>query len=425
VAASSTAASLADRATAGDRRALARLLSLVDDDAPGAHDAAARLAARAARAWVVGVTGVPGGGKSTLVDALIGAWLAQGHTIAVIAIDPSSPVSGGALLGDRIRMSANAAHENVFIRSFSARGELGGLSRAARAAVDCFDACGFDRVIVETVGTGQSETSIVALADTRVVVCPPGLGDDVQAIKAGMLEIGDVLAVSKGDLPLAARTAHELRDMLALRQRALGAWQPRVVVVSALAKTGLDELGAALDAHRAAAGTGRRRRGEAAPRSGPRRQPAGKLGAARHAGAPAPADVAAWRDRIAGLVASDGLCATLGIVFRDGGPGRAEVALTVDARHLNFNGGCHGGAIFALADSAFGLASNSHGPVAAGIDAHITFQAAVGAGDTLVARAVEVQRSRRIGVYRIDVVREDATGQTPVSSFTGTVYVRG
>jgi LAO/AO transport system kinase len=426
VAASSAAASLADRAAAGDRRALARLLSLIEDDAPGAHDAAARLAACAGRAWVVGVTGVPGGGKSTLVDALIGAWLAQGHTIAVIAIDPSSPVSGGAVLGDRIRMGANAAHENVFIRSFAARGELGGLSHAARVAVDCFDACGFDRVVVETVGTGQSETSIVALADTRVVVCPPGLGDDVQAIKAGTLEIADVLAVSKGDLPLAAQTARELRDMLALRQRAPAAWQPRVVVVSALAKTGLDELGAALDAQRAAVGTGRRHRGEDAHRSRRRRQTAGKPErAVRHAGAPTPTDVAAARDRIAGLVGRDALSATLGIVFRDGGPGRAEVAMTVDARHLNFNGGCHGGAIFSLADSAFGLASNSHGPVAAGIDAHITFQAGVGAGDTLVARAVEVQRSRRIGVYRIDVVREDANGETPVSSFTGTVYVKG
>ena len=137
----------------------------------------------------------------------------------MIAIDPSSPVSGGAVLGDRIRMGANAAHPNVFIRSFSARGELGGLSRAARAAVDAFDACGFDRVIVETVGTGQSETAIVALADTRVVVCPPGLGDDVQAIKAGTLEIADVLAVSKGDLPLAEQTAREMREMLTLRRR--------------------------------------------------------------------------------------------------------------------------------------------------------------------------------------------------------------
>ena len=216
----SAAARLADRAIAGDRRSLARLLTLIDDDRPGAHEAAARLAQRAGRAWVVGITGVPGSGKSTLVDALLGVWLAQGHTIAVIAIDPSSPVSGGAVLGDRIRMGANAAHPNVFIRSFSARGELGGLSRAARAAVDAFDACGFDRVIVETVGTGQSETAIVALADTRVVVCPPGLGDDVQAIKAGTLEIADVLAVSKGDLPLAEQAAREMREMLTLRRRA-------------------------------------------------------------------------------------------------------------------------------------------------------------------------------------------------------------
>ncbi len=141
--------------------------------------------------------------------------------------------------------------------------------------------------------------------------------------------------------------------------------------------------------------------------------------------APTP-DRDAWNQRIAGLVAQDGLCQTLGIAFRAGGAGRAEVTLTVAAQHLNFNGGCHGGAIFALADSAFGLASNSHGPIAAGIDAHITFQAAVAAGDTLVARAVEVQRSRRIGVYRIDVVRPEADGsETPISSFTGTVYIKG
>jgi len=413
-AASTTAgATLADRAIAGDRLALARLLTLIDDDRPGARELAASLAGRAGRAWVVGITGVPGSGKSTLVDALLGTWLEQGHRIAVIAIDPSSPISGGAVLGDRIRMGANAAHANVFIRSFSARGELGGLSHATRAAVDAFDACGFGRVIVETVGTGQSETRIVALADTRVVVCPPGLGDDVQAIKAGTLEIADVLAVSKGDLPLAERTAREMREMLTLRRRAAsGAWAPRVVVVSALARTGIDELLGALDAHREAVGVGRRAPGKPSP-SAP-------------AVVPGRSETDAWRQRIAGLVANDGLCQTLGITFRDGGPGRAEVALTVDLRHLNFNRGCHGGAIFALADSAFGLASNSHGPVAAGIDAHITFQAAVAAGDTLVARAVEVQRSRRIGVYRIDVVRVEMEGsETPVSSFTGTVYIKG
>jgi len=417
VTARTTVDELGERALAGDRGALARLLTLIDDDAPGARAAAARIAGHAGRAWVVGVTGVPGSGKSTLVDALLGAWLAEGHTVAVVAIDPSSPVSGGAVLGDRIRMGANAADERVFIRSFSARGELGGLSRAARAAVDCFDACGFDRIVVETVGTGQSETAIVSLADTRVVVCPPGLGDDVQALKAGTLEIADVLAVSKGDLPLADQAAREMREMLTLRRRlASREWAPRVVVVSALARTGLDELLGALDAHRAAAGVGRRAR---ATKSQP------VVPAASPTVAPDAADADAWRDRIASLVANDALCTTLGIRFRDGGPGRAEVALTVDSRHLNFNGGCHGGAIFALADTAFGLASNSHGPVAAGIDAHITFQSAVGAGDTLLARAVEVQRSRRVGVYRIDVARREADGsETSVSSFTGTVYIK-
>jgi LAO/AO transport system ATPase/phenylacetic acid degradation protein PaaD len=405
-----SAVELADRAVAGDRRALARLLTLIDDDAPGARAAASRLAARAARAWVVGITGVPGSGKSTLVDALLGAWLAEGRTVAVIAIDPSSPVSGGAVLGDRIRMGANAADERIFIRSFSARGELGGLSRAARTAVDLFDACGFDRIVVETVGTGQSETAIVSLADTRVVVCPPGLGDEVQALKAGTLEIADVLAVSKGDLPLAAQTARELRDMLALRPRAAGEWRPRAVVVCALDGTGLDDLRAAMTAHRDAFGVGRRKTA------------AQEATVAR--ATPTANESDDWRERIAALVARDALCATLGIAARGGGPGSAEVAMTVDRRHLNFNGGCHGGAIFALADSAFGLASNSHGPVASGIDAHITFQTAVAAGDTLIARAVEVQRSRRIGVYRIDVVREEIGGETPVSSFTGTVYIR-
>jgi len=189
--------------------------------------------------------------------------------------------------------------------------------------------------------------------------------------------------------------------MLTLRRKdASGRWQPRVVTVSARANTGIDALIDALEAHRSVTGVGRRRSSAAAPSDD-------------------------WRDRLAALAAKDGLCGTLGIAVIAGGPGRAEVTMTVDARHLNFNGGCHGGAIFALADSAFGLASNSHGPVASGIDAHITFQAAVKAGDVLVARAVEVQRSKRIGVYRIDVVRPEPSGaETAVSSFTGTVYVK-
>ena len=407
---------LAARALAGDRRALGRLLTLVDNGGAGTADIATQMAARAGRAWIVGITGVPGSGKSTLVDALLGAWLADGGTVAVIAIDPSSPVSGGAVLGDRIRMGANAAHPNVFIRSFSARGELGGLSRATLAAVDCFDACGFERVIVETVGTGQSETAIVALADTRIVVCPPGLGDDVQAIKAGTLEIADILAVSKGDLPLAAQTVAEMREMLTLRRKdAASKWQPRVLAVSARARTGLDELLAALNAHREATGVGRRQRVASAP------APSHDTAAREIASL----DAHGWRDRIAGLAARDGLCQALGISVRDGGPGRADVAMTVGTQHLNFNGGCHGGAIFALADSAFGLASNSHGPLASGIAAHITYQVGVRAGDTLVARAVEVRRSKRIGVYRIDVVRSEAGGaETAVSSFTGTVSIR-
>ena len=433
--ASSTAARLVGRAIDGDRRAIARLLTLIDDDGPDARDAIARLADRPARAWVVGVTGVPGSGKSTLVDALLGAWLAAGLRVAVIAIDPSSPITGGAVLGDRIRMGAHGAHPNAFIRSFASRGELGGLSRAARAAVECFDAAGFDRIIVETVGTGQSETAIVALADTRIVVCPPGLGDDVQAIKAGTLEIADLLAVSKGDLPLAEQAARELREMLTLRRHPPGsAWKPRVLVVSAKAGTGLDELMAGLDAHHVACGHGRRQRTiEPVPSLGavPVNVPALEHDESAPSLSAVPMHVpVSQRDddvqaRLFRLVERDGVCRTFGIALQNGAEGRAEVAMSIDDRHLNFNGGCHGGAIFALADTAFGLASNSHGPVAVGIDAHITFQAPVRRGDRLVARATEIQRSRRIGVYRIDVARSDpGDAETLVSSFTGTVFIK-
>ena len=429
---------LVERARDGDRLALARLLTRIDDGGPAANDAASRIAAHTGRAWIVGITGVPGSGKSTLVDALLGRWLAEGLTVGVIAIDPSSPISGGAVLGDRIRMGSHGAHPNAFIRSFSARGELGGLSRATRAAVDCFDAAGFDRVIVETVGTGQSETAIDAIADTRIVVCPPGLGDDVQALKAGTLEIADVLAVSKGDLPLAEQTAREMREMLTLRRPAAErAWRPKVLIISARGGTGLDELQAALAAHRECIGIGRRLRGQRASEPGAG-APWTSSSTAPTGNGPAPLspktmhapvdDDSSHRStfaRLVDLAARDGVCRTFGISVRDGGPGHAEVAMTVADRHLNFNGGCHGGAIFALADSAFGLASNSHGPIAVGIDAHITYQASVGRGDTLVARASEIQRSRRIGVFRIDVVRTDAGGaEVMVSAFTGTVFIK-
>jgi LAO/AO transport system kinase len=415
-----TAAALTAQALAGDRRAIARLLTLFDDDGPGAREAAAACAAAAGRARVVGITGVPGSGKSSLVNALLGAWLERGLQVAVIAIDPSSPISGGAVLGDRIRMAEHGASANVFIRSLSARGELGGLSRATRAAVDCFDAAGFDRVIVETVGTGQSETRIAALADTRVVVCPPGLGDDVQAIKAGTLEIADVLAISKGDLPLAEQTAREMREMLGLRRATpAGTWKPRVVVVKALLAGGIGELLAALEAHALATATNQRSLSDAVAAS--KTSPSAAAGSV----VPIADDRDGWQRRLAALAARDGFCATLGIAVLGGGPGRAEVTMSIDGRHMNFNGGGHGGAIFSLADAAFGLASNSHGPVAAGIDAHITFQAGVALGDRLVARASEVHRNRRLAVYRVDVVRlEPGVPETAVSSFTGTVYIK-
>ncbi|MBA3598286.1 MAG: methylmalonyl Co-A mutase-associated GTPase MeaB [Methylibium sp.] len=403
------------RVRSGDRRAIARVLTYLDDGAAGSRETAELLASHAGHALVVGITGVPGGGKSTLVNALLGVWLARDLRVAVIAVDPSSPVTGGAVLGDRIRMGEHGAHPNCFIRSLSARGQSGGLSRTARAAVDCFDAAGFDRIIVETVGAGQSETAIASLADTRVVVCPPGLGDGVQAIKAGILEIADVLAVSKGDLPLAEETARDLREMLTLR-KALGedAWAPRVMVVSGAQSKGVSELVAAIEEHAAGAGTGRRLavKSKATARdasSADRRS----------------ADAEHWLALMSSWVQRDGLCSTFGISVTEGGPGRAVVRMTVDRRHMNFNGGCHGGAIFALADTAFGLASNSHGALATGIDAHVTFQVGIRAGETLVARATELSRGHRIGMYRVDVARVEADGrETAVSSFTGTVYIK-
>lgn len=405
---------LVARVLDGDRRAIARMLTLFDDAGPGSKQAAKQVAVHAGRALVVGITGVPGAGKSTLVNAILGTWLVRGLKVAVLAIDPSSPISGGAVLGDRIRMGEHGSHPNAFIRSFSARGELGGLSRATRAAVDCFDAAGFDRIIIETVGAGQSETAITTMADTRVVVCPPGLGDGVQAIKAGILEIADLLAVSKGDLPLAGETMRELRDMLTLRRAASnGAWKTKVMLVSAPEMKGVEELIDAIEAHGKAHGHGRRLSGACHDR----------LRAGAWQDAAETADI--WRDRLSTLLKRDGLGATLGLSVVGGGPGRAEVAMTVDERHMNFNGGCHGGTIFALADTAFGLASNSHGPVAAGIDAHITFQVNVRPGDKLIARASECSRSNRIGVYRTEVFRvENDSREIHVSNFTGTVYIK-
>lgn len=381
---------------ARERIALARAITTVENEAPGAAELLAALRPHLGRAHVIGITGAPGAGKSTLISALLGAWLARGSRVAVVAVDPSSPVTGGAVLGDRIRMGEHAGHDECFIRSLSARGHLGGLSRTTGAVVDVLDAAGFDLVVVETVGTGQSEVAVARLADTRIVLCPPGLGDEVQALKAGVLELADLLVVSKGDLAAAERTESELRDMLALRAHAPG-WQPRVLRVGALAGDGLAPLVVAIDEHRAAAAASRR----LAPSGEPPESGDGASLCAR----------LAQRDRYV---------AALGVEFVRARAGSAEVALAIGDEHLNFMGNCHGGVIFALADTAFGLASNGHGTVAAGIDAHITYNAAVRKGDCLLARAHEVTRNRKLAVYRVDVER--APGQ-PVACFTGTVFL--
>ena len=213
----------------GSVRALARGLTWVEAGGPRAEALAGALYAHARPAHVVGITGAPGVGKSTLVRALALEARARGLTVAVLAVDPSSPFSGGAILGDRIRMNELAADAGVFIRSMATRGALGGLSRTAAAAVDLLGAAGRQLVIVETVGVGQDEVDIMRVAHTIVVVSVPGLGDDIQALKAGIIEIADIHAVNKADREGAERTIAELRVMLAMGSRAPGAWEPSIV----------------------------------------------------------------------------------------------------------------------------------------------------------------------------------------------------
>jgi len=385
---------------AGDRGAVARAISQVERGEREPAAVAAVLAAHLGRAHVLGVTGSPGAGKSTLVNALLGELLARGRRIAVVAVDPSSPITGGTVLGDRVRMGEHGAHPDVFIRSVASRGHLGGLAPTTEAMVDILDAAGFDTVVVETVGAGQSEVEIMRVADTRLVACAPGLGDNVQAIKAGILEIADVLAVTKCDLPGADITARDLKDMLHLRAAAAaGSWQVPVLASSATTGSGIAALADAIEAHATAAGRGRRLQA---------RQPVALAG-----------DNAIGR-RVKQLAAADPFLRWAGIVCTHADRGTATVEVTLQPHHINFNGTCHGGIVFALADTAFGLAANSYGVIAAGIDTHLTFQQASHVGDRLVATSVEVSRSRKIAVYRVDVCKGNGV---PVSSFTGTVYL--
>ncbi|WP_018719065.1 MULTISPECIES: methylmalonyl Co-A mutase-associated GTPase MeaB [Arhodomonas] len=242
---------LAERVCNGDPRAMARLITRTEGGERECRDALAALYRRTGRAHVVGITGVPGAGKSSLVSELARTVRGSGRRVAVIAIDPSSPFSGGAILGDRIRMSELVSDPGVFIRSMATRGSLGGLARPALDAVDVLDAGGFDVVLIETVGVGQDEVDVVRAAHTTVVVNAPGLGDDIQAIKAGILEIADVHVVSKADRPDANRTVRELKSMLMMSMpEGPDAWHVPVIPTSTEEGSGFDELLAALDRHR-------------------------------------------------------------------------------------------------------------------------------------------------------------------------------
>ena len=237
---------LIEKILAGDIRAVARAISKVED---GAEDAAALMKEvfpRTGRGMIVGITGSPGAGKSSLVDKLAGLYRQRGERVGIIAVDPSSPFSGGAILGDRIRMQTLGLDQNVFIRSMATRGNLGGLARATVDAVAILDAAGYAKIIVETVGVGQDEVEVVKAADVSVVVLVPGMGDDIQAIKAGIMEIGDVFVINKADREGVLRTEKELEALLSLAMRS-DAWEPPIIKTVATENKGIEDLAAAIE----------------------------------------------------------------------------------------------------------------------------------------------------------------------------------
>jgi LAO/AO transport system kinase len=262
-------AELVAAARAGEPRAVARLISQVEDSSPVLREVMAALAPLSGRARVVGLTGAPGVGKSTSTGALVSALRARGERVGVLAVDPSSPFTGGALLGDRVRMQEHATDEGVFIRSMASRGQLGGLARATPQALRVLDAAGCDTVIIETVGVGQAEVEIASLADTTVVLLAPGMGDGIQAAKAGILEVGDVFVVNKADRDGAEATARELRQMLRHGEHLPGTWRAPVLLTVASRGQGMSDLVAEIDRHAAwlaSSGAGERRRDQRASR---------------------------------------------------------------------------------------------------------------------------------------------------------------
>ena len=241
---------LVTRARAGDPRAVARLISLVEDASSHLREVSIELAPHVGRAHIVGLTGSPGVGKSTTTSAVVAAFRRQGKRVGVLAVDPSSPFSGGALLGDRVRMQDHALDPDVYIRSMASRGHLGGLAWATPQALRVLDGAGCDVIVLETVGVGQSEVEVVGVADAVVVLLAPGMGDGIQAAKAGILEIGDIFVVNKADRDGADATAREVRHMIGLGERPAGAWRPPVLKTIASRGEGIDELVAAVEKHR-------------------------------------------------------------------------------------------------------------------------------------------------------------------------------